>query len=382
MMFTFHPYINICGETTVTDMISVREEEKENGVTAVFVDALSKVRSADRGYGLIDGDKGVCIDTQLAGNIKGFMANYRLGEYWCVPYFGTDMSKIPDETQMLMMEMENGEFCVVVPVVNDRYKNVLVGKGEKEFTIRVYSWCDKLYTCRGLSFVYAVGRKPMELVEKCVRTALSVLNSGVRHRTERRFPELFEYLGWCSWDSMQIRVCEEGLLQKCEEFKEKKIPVKWAILDDMWAEVRDFYRQEYDHPDEMGDLMGRSSLWHFEADPLRFPKGLAHCIYKIKEYGICVGIWHPTTGYWRGIDPDGEAYKQLKDYLIETPGHIYVPDWHRDKSYMYYKTLHDFFRKCGADFVKIDNQSMTRRYYKNVAPVGQVLRWENISTIA
>ena len=34
----------------------------------------------------------------------------------------------------------------------------------------------------------------------------------------------------------------------------------------------------------------------------------------------------------------------------------------------------DYLRKCGAEFVKIDNQSMSRRYYKKLAPVGQVAR--------
>ena len=29
------------------------------------------------------------------------------------------------------------------------------------------------------------------------------------------------------------------------EFKEKNIPVKWAILDDMWAEVHNFYDKKY-----------------------------------------------------------------------------------------------------------------------------------------
>ena len=31
---------------------------------------------------------------------------------------------------------------------------------------------------------------------------------------------------------------------------------------------------------------------------------------EIKEKGYKVGMWHPTTGYWMGIDPDGDLYKE------------------------------------------------------------------------
>ena len=370
-MFKYNVSINTVGGDVLYDLGRVNEQVMGNGVVAVYVDAKSQ---PDEGRGLIDPEKGVLIDVTYNMEIKGCMANCRSSEFWCSPYFSTDTAEVPDETQFMVLESEDGNFVSIVPVVNDKYKSVIKGKDKKEFSVRCFSWCDKLYTCKGLSFVYAVGKNPMQLVENCVKEALKLLNNGTRSREERRYPELFEYLGWCSWDSMQIRVSEDGLTEKCEEFKEKNIPVKWAILDDMWAEVRDFYGEEYADFKEMSSLMHRSALWHFEADPKRFPNGLKGAVSKIKEYGLDVGVWYPTTGYWRGIDSDGEAYRILKDYLIETHGNVIVPDWHVDKSYMYYKTVHDFLRKCGADFVKIDNQSMTRRYYKGMAPVGRIAK--------
>jgi len=373
-MFEFKAYMNTVGKEVVTDRIFVREEVLDENVRAVYVDALSVSGIGDAKGNTLDPEFGVGIDIMPDCDFESYMADFRRCEFWCQPHFGKDMTDMPDETQLLVMKLANGEFCVVVPVVNDKYKTVLKGKASNEFTARIFSWCDQLFTCRGLTFMYAVGKKPGELVEKCVKSALKILNRGTRHREDRCYPEIFEYLGWCSWDSMQIRVSEDGLIEKCEEFKNKNIPVKWAIIDDMWAEIRDFYGQQYTDFSSMVNLMHRSAMWHFEADPIRFPGGLRSCIDKIRAYDIKVGMWHPTTGYWRGFDPDGEAYRLLKDYLIETPEHYHVPDWHADKSYMYYKTLHDFFRACGADFVKIDNQSMTNRYYKGLAPVGQVAK--------
>ncbi len=365
-MFTYRPYINVQSGNRLTKLISLREEACSNGVTAVFVDAIS------REY--FDADFGIGIDVTVNEKIKGYMADYRRCEFWCQPSFGRNLTDIPDETQALILELENGKFCAVVPVVNDKYKTVFKGCGKNEFMVRMFSWCDKLNSCKGLSFVYAVGKSVAGLVESCVKEALKLLGTGVRHRTQRRYPGMFEYLGWCSWDSMQIRVSEDGMVEKCKEFKEKGIPVKWAILDDMWADVRDFYGRGYNSFDEMMDVMHSSKLWNYETDPIRFPNGLAGCISKVNEYGISVGIWHPTTGYWKGIDPDGEAYKRLKDCLIESYNNQIVHDWHQEKAYMYYKTIHDYFRQCGAEFVKIDNQTMIERYYKGLAPVGQIAK--------
>ena len=86
-------------------------------------------------------------------------------------------------------------------------------------------------------------------------------------------------------------------------------------------------------------------------------------------------MWHPTTGYWKGLDPEGEAFRQLEPCLIcagDEGIYIHSPD--RQKAYRYYCVIHDYLKSCGAEFVKIDNQSMNRRYYKNFAPVGLVAR--------
>ena len=118
-------------------------------------------------------------------------------------------------------------------------------------------------------------------------------------------------------------------------------------------------------------MMHASALYDFEADPIRFPKGLAACIDDVKKQGFMAGVWYPTTGYWRGLEESSPAYEKLKPYLLETDDGIFVPDFLRDKAYGYYRMFNEFFKKCGADFIKIDNQSMYHRFYNRLAPVGK-----------
>lgn len=370
-MFEYRAYMNLCNGEQEEQWINIKEENYDDTVTAVFVDALT-------GGGLehptMKGEAGTCIVISPKEDVSRYMSVYRSSHWWCMPAFGTNLNDIAKETQLLMLEYEEGMFCAVVPVVNENYRCVFRGENEQSFVAELSSYYDYMHACKGLAFVYAKGTNPIKLVKLCVHRALKILNNGVRHIGERRYPELMEYLGWCSWDSMQIRVSEEGLLEKCEEFKEKEIPVKWAILDDMWAEVRDFYGRTYADTKEMLQLMNRSALYHYEADPIRFPNGLGKCIEKMKEYGLEIGMWLPTTGYWRGIDPEGTAYQELKDWLIQSADGCFVPDWHSKNSYMYYKKIFDFFQRSGASFVKIDKQSMYKMHYKNLAPIGQVVR--------
>lgn len=357
-------YLNLTDGGTQDFNVRVTQIPCENETVCVrFKGFTNKTLNADFGAG---------IDFEIPDAAK-WMADYRYSPFWCRPAFGTDFSQMPDETQALVYTKTNGKFGVVFPIVSDKYKCVLKGAEGGRITARLFSQCSDLKACDAPAFMFAEGDNPYRLLENCVKAALNLLGTGVRHRSERRYPEMFEYLGWCSWDAMEIRVNHDDLVRKCAEFRDKQIPVKWCIIDDMWAHITDFYDMEYATREEMFHLMHHSKLYSYKADPLRFPKGLKECVDEINSYGIKVGMWHPTTGYWAGIDPDGEAYAELKDYLFKSPDGRYIHDCDKLKAYGYYSTIHDYFRNCGVDFVKIDNQSVYN-LYREVKPIGEAAR--------
>ena len=336
------------------------------------IEGVTLVRPVSEGNSApLDPECGVLYRIDPEKDLK-YMADWRYSEFWCAPFFGSDLREVPRDTQFLLYRDPDGRWGVIVPVVDRDYKCVLEGSPDG-LTARQFSWFEGLRECSDLAFVWAAGEDPFELTERAVRSAASVL--GTVLRGDRRYPEVFEYLGWCSWDALQIRVSEAGLLEKCEEFREKGIPVKWVILDDMWAEIAKFRGADYHTRQEMFALMHSSPMTDFEAAYDRFPDGLAHAVGKIREYGIKVGMWHPSTGYWYGLDPAGEAYRKLREYTTVTADGRIISDWRHEKAFGYFDTMHRFFRECGADFLKVDNQSMTRRFYKGMETVGRVT-WE------
>ena len=356
---------------------------EESGLHAVYVD--SKISGA-----AFSPVFAVGLETLPIREIEGYMADYRNCTFWCMAQFETDFTKMHERTQGLLIKYKDGGWAFILPTVDDIYKTNLVGT-EGGFSAGLTTYCSNINTCKDqLSFVCGEGDDPYKLMRDCAAYAMKLLNNGCGVREERRYPEMFEYLGWCSWDAMEIRVSEAGLIEKCEEFKEKNIPVRWAIIDDMWAEC-DKLR---DIPDELNRQTGMFAVMHssklrtFDGDPKRFPDGLAHAVGRMKnEYGMKVGMWHPYNGYWSGLDPDGElAEKYKNDFmtvkvgkdLSKTDGSVELRIYPRpeaDSFYHFYYDWHHFMKQCGVDFVKIDNQSNATIYARNnISPVGKVAR--------
>ena len=152
------------------------------------------------------------------------------------------------------------------------------------------------------------------------------------------------------------------MINKAREFKEKGIPVRWFILDDMWGDV----------PNNNIPTMQSRELNSFEAAPDRFPKGLKGVVTELKNgYGLKVGLWHPATGYWHGINPNSPLAEEYADYLYWSTKQQLIPRYERDIIEEYYDRQHGFYSSCGIDFMKVDYQSHLRWYAKLAMPIGK-----------
>jgi len=346
-----------------------------------YCDAISgdieAVYMNHRGQNALHSELGAEISIDL-GSGGTYMADRLYCDFWCTPSFGTlGNYGSTDHIQYLVYRRYTGKFGVIVPVVSDDYKCVLHGD-EDRLSARLFSWTEGMTDCACLAYVTAEGNDPFLLTKACVAYALRVLKRENALVDRKCYPEVFDYLGWCSWDAMPIAVNEAGVIAKCEEFKQKNIPVKWAILDDMWSEITEFNGDILNDLGAMFKIHHETHMYDYEAAYSRFPSGLSGIIEKIHQYGLMAGVWHPTSGYWSGLDENGAAYQKLKDYTYITKDGKIVGAWDEANAFGYYHTMHDFFRRCGADFLKVDYQSTTRRHYKGADSVGKVARsWHN-----
>lgn len=340
--------------------------KKQQNITLICV-CTNQVRAY---YADAKTSGGCVIYTQPQPEFDDFMAIENHSPFWCRPFFGRDLRDIPAWTQALLLR--RGErYRYILSVCADSWKTVIRG-GQDGMEFRISADCVGVTDCvRQLAWVEAEGADPLKLAHDCAEAAAALLGNGLKLRGERKYPEVLEYLGWCSWDAMQIGVSEAGLTEKCHEFAEKHVPVRWVLIDDMWANI-DWASplSPFAPHKELFPMMHASTMQDYEADPVRFPKGLMHTVTELKKYGMKVGIWHPTTGYWAGLTKGGAAAEKLAPYTMTTDDGLILPDLRDgEKAFGFYDTLHTFLSDCGADFVKVDNQSALRSRYHDTIPV-------------
>ena len=301
-----------------------------------------------------------------------YLAYYMRCQFWCRPAFGEDLRDVPKRTQALLYR-EGAVWRVLWPLCGDTFTCTLEG-GEQGLEAKIYC-CTSTETVleRMPALLHFSGKDPYTVLKKAALAAEKILDGRVMTVEKKPFPGIFEYLGWCSWDAMRCHISEEKLQIKANEFKEKNIPVRWCILDDMWGHVK----QLKGLPEEMTThdmvkIMHQSTLYALEADPDRFPNGLKGAIDMLHQKGFQVGVWYPTTGYWKGLAPEGPLPAQLGDTLLTLPDGRLVAAPTPEGARGFHGAMQRMLKEAGADFVKIDNQSHYRNFYTEIVPVGRV----------
>ena len=329
--------------------------------------------NVEGGYACYVSGEGALTYRPDISDTSDFLAIENHSMYWCRPFWGESLSALPQRTQALLIK--NGEtYTYLLPVCDSVYKTLIRGaEGGMEFF--TFSNLAGTVCDRQLAFICTEGKEPFAVMKSAARAACQLLDNGLKLREEKSVPEVFNYLGWCSWDALQIRVSHAGLMEKVREFKEKKTPIRFAIIDDMWADVPSLNEVPEGIPFmDMVRVMHASPLRSFEGDPKRFPKGMKAAIDDMKQAGIAeVGVWFPTTGYWSGLDPNGsEVARQSENTVTLANGQIIVAP-EREKARRYFDDLCARIKDWGGDFVKIDNQGFHQRY-AGVCPIGESAR--------
>ena len=326
------------------------------------------------------GEDSIILQPKIAETSE-YVAIQNHSPFWCSPFFGKRLSGLPKRVQELIIRNGDKYICYL-PVCDATFKTLIRGC-EGGFEFFLYSNYDGLVRCEDqLAFVCMEGEDPLVLARDCAQVVAELLGNGLALRETKKATDVFNYLGWCSWNAFMIHVDQKGLLEKAKEFREKGVPIRWAIIDDMWANV-----PPLDQIPKGGDFgqmietMHQSKLYHFEGSPGRFPNGMRGAITELKQAGIPqVGVWFPTTGYWAGLDPEGEEAKRHAENVVITEQATFLKDQrsvavapNEEKASHFFDDLCGRVKEWGGDFVKIDNQG-DHHSYRNITPIGQSAR--------
>lgn len=280
---------------------------------------------------------------------KRLLADYLEKAWWTAPAFPTRLEDVPEKTQMLLAQTENAH-AFILPLVCDGFKADLSGSPQG---LRLSAHLNQygLDRLSGPLAAFTSDADPFTAVQNAFADCVEAHLIHTPLKAEKQYPEMMEYLGWCSWNAFYRDVTAEGLENKLKEFKEKNLPIRWMIIDDGWSSVKD------------------ERLTALTENQEKFPQGLKGFIRRAHEqYGVSeVGVWHAFNAYWNGVHPDSSLAREMAASLSETKtGHL-VPGFTFQKAFNFYDTWHRYLRNQGVDFLKVDNQSSWVFYLRNNA---------------
>ena len=337
------------------------EAQAEQGVT------LYRLAIADAAAPQSDEARNKDFDTDRSSVLASFcldlpqekatsmVAVYQHKSWWVRPAFAAAWKDIPERTQLLIWKEEDA-FCVLLAVCDGGIRTDFSGA---EAGIRVEistNGCPSdrnTHICAGA----ARGRDPYQCIHALAAAAAGGQGRSHILRENKVFPEMFRSLGWCTWDAFYHKVNEQDIFKKLKELQDKKIPVRWMLIDDGWSDADYEIRK-------LNDIT---------ADRVKFPEGLRHTVdVAKKQYGLeQVGVWHALMGYWTGFNPDTPVFRRWEKALIKRGGQDYVLMPEEEAVFSFYDSWHTWLAdECGIDFVKVDGQGSGSLYYKEIAGYG------------
>jgi hypothetical protein len=253
-----------------------------------------------------------------------------------------------------VLQLEDGDWLVLLPIAGRKSLAWLAPEGEDvtvkvgtlgteevEGELPVLAWCRS-------DDVYAACRRAWEL-------ALNhPLVDGVgRMREEKCYPEIFRYLGWCSWEQYKRDISSEVLADAARRINDSDLPIRFVLVDDGY----------FCHTEGEGPM--QNQLLRFGPNPETFPEGWDPLLSEREEKGIrWFGLWQNFNGYWGRIASDNQLGEELNRHLMEVPAGGLLPRAGMPDATAWYEAMLAVAREPGFDFVKVDNQAKNLLNYE------------------
>lgn len=305
-------------------------ERMENGVVLLGGQKREDFKSADWGPLKIR-------------DLKNFLALSLHSHFVMSPTFGDELPMIPDRCQFLLWETRDGQFGVLLPLLEEDFR---AEAGGMSGGLQLKCDCGEAGRARGnvVLAMVCMRKDPYQAIQDGISEAVKWMGRG-RLRGEKMTPSWIDYLGWCTWDAFYAEVDETRILEGLSRFQQGGIVPGQIIIDEGW--------QDYSAKNYLLSLGVKSGA--FAGDRLASLARRAK-----EEFGVrMVGCWRTLFGELRGVDVESGGLKQFRRRLVHEPGTQTdtfgvieledVPNFHDE----YAARL----AVDGVDFVKVDFQS-------------------------
>lgn len=261
----------------------------------------------------------------------------------------------PNSRALLMLfHMDNDQYLCLVPLAGEHSVSWLEIQGAELIVGAGTLGTDPIPPgCEVPLLAWGTGTDPYDALHSTWKLIVdsSVAGGNMAMRSEKKYPEAFEYLGWCTWEQFKKGIDERIILSALESIEESEIPVRWILIDDGHQEA---------HGQRMRSLL---------PDHEKFPRGWEPIVAAKKTNRIrWIGIWHTLLMHWKAIDANHEM-QLLAPHLMNHPASLeaVIPKDNPNDSKAFFAKFVERIAQQGFDFVKMDNMSRSTIDYYGTA---------------
>ncbi len=253
----------------------------------------------------------------------------------------------------LLLKLADGRFLALLPVCGDRTLAWFTSSNGR-FAVNLGTLGTGRVTGDLPVMAWARSQDPYEACRLVWETALRhpLVQQSTRLRQGKSYPEIFRYLGWCTWEEYRSDITEQSLLDSVNGIEASELPIRWFLVDNGHLDERDRLLLSF-HPNS------------------KFPNGWERFLSRRAPDKIrWMGLWLNFNGYWAGIHPNNtlgalnEHLERVSGGNRAAKGGTLQPRLGFDHSFAFYDAMIGAARQAGFDFVKVDNQAVNLELYR------------------
>ena len=241
----------------------------------------------------------------------------------------------------LLLELKNGKTLAILPLSGDQAYAWLAPDG-KDFILKFGTHGKAAIQGDFPVVAWATGANPYEACSKVWKAASETpqIKGHMKLRGDKDYPEMFRYLGWCSWEEYKKNISSDQLAEELKGLADSPAPVRYFLVDD----------------------------GHFNNQTLTpktdtFPNGYKPLTDLRSDDGIrWVGMWHALMGECNAVRAPGQL-GDINKHMMKTYNKKMVAKPNAKDAEAFLRYLFSFSKRDGIDFVKVDFYGGLLPYY-------------------
>jgi hypothetical protein len=283
----------------------------------------------------IPSEHGIHLERSLSIGEVEFAVAYA-GQWWpaggnrVYPHVSNGVVDAPEGTLFLLIRKKERDYMALLPLGDEEAYAWLGGGKEPAIRLGTHGRSD-LDGKRAL-FAWSRGQTAYGAIASAWKTGLSSrAKKTASLRGQKIYPEVFTYLGWCTWESFGPHIDEEKMLRAVHLIEESGVPIRYFLMDE-----------------------GHADNQTLQPDRAKFPRGYhALTAKKNRDRIRWFGLWWAFLGAEHGI-AGGDKLGSLRSAMIETANGVLIPKPDEASATQFYEHMMHETSDGGFDFVKVD----------------------------